>query len=359
MKIEKSYASVSLRQATDLVKSVGDTVTFLFSGEMGIGKSSILNTLKRELGDKYHYCYFDIPTKDVGDFTVPCVTDHNGVKVTEFVPNVEFGFHLDKPVVLMLDEIGKASRAVMNALLRIMLERKLGNNSLPEGSLVFGTTNLSIEGLGDNVPPHARNRLTQAKIRKPTHMEWIEEYAIPFALNPVIVGTIMEFPSMFESFENVEDPSNNNYIFHPKSPRTAFVTPRSLEKASSILIKTEGLPDDVRIHALIGTVGEAAAMDIMTMHRLDEELPSWDRILKDPEGVKTPKSAAAACMLIAKACMRVERETFADWMTFCGRLTKEAQALFARTIMRSEKRALAATNRDFIEWASKNSFLFQ
>lgn len=359
MKVQKSYASVSLREATDLVKSVGDTVTFLFSGEMGIGKSSILSTLKRELGDAYHYCYFDIPTKDVGDFTVPNVHSLDGTLVTSFIPNEEFGFHFNKPVVLMLDEIGKAPRAVLNACLRLILERKLGNNALPEGSLVFATTNLSVEGLGDNIPPHARNRLTQVKIRKPTSMEWIEEYAIPRALNPVIVGTVMEFPQMFESFESIDDPANNNYIFHPKSPRTAFVTPRSLEKASCILTQTKGLSDDVRVHALFGTVGEAAAMDIMTMHRLDEELPAWEKILKDPEGANVPKSAAAACMLVAKACMRVERENFADWMKYANRMTKEAQALFARSIMRGEKRAIAATNRDFVEWASKNSFLFQ
>ena len=62
MKINKAYNSVSLREAADLVKAVSDKVTCLFSGEMGIGKSSILSTIKRDLGDSYYYCYADMTT---------------------------------------------------------------------------------------------------------------------------------------------------------------------------------------------------------------------------------------------------------------------------------------------------------
>lgn len=354
MKIEKSYAHINLSEATDLVASIGDSVTVLVTGPMGCGKSSILKSLASRFPD-YHSIYLEAQTLDLGDLQMPVPKGD----VVSFVPNEALGIHLDKPVILMLDEIGKASRAVLNACLRLMLERKLGGFSLPQGSIVFATTNRMSEGLGDVIPPHLRNRLCQVSVTKPTAMQWIEEWAIPNRVHPVIIGTVMEFPQMLEDDIYIEDPGNNNYIFHPKSPRTAFVTPRSLEKASCILNQTKGMSDDVRIHALFGTVGEAAAMDIMTMHRLDEELPAWEKILKDPEGVKVPKSAAAACMLVAKACMRIERETFADWMLFCGRMTKETQALFARTIMRGDKRALAATNREFVSWASSNSFLFQ
>ena len=56
--------------------------------------------------------------------------------------------------------------------------------------------------------------------------------------------------------------------------------------------------------------------------------------------------------------MRVDRETFGAWMTYCKRLPKEVQALFAKTIMRGEKMALAATFADFTAWAKNNMYLF-
>ena len=101
--VNKPFADVTLKQAVEILKATGDTVTCMFSGEIGIGKSSMLKTLKQELGDKYHYCYVDMTIKDVGDFMIPKVVDVDGVDVTRFAPNEEFGFHLSKPV-----EIGRA-----------------------------------------------------------------------------------------------------------------------------------------------------------------------------------------------------------------------------------------------------------
>ena len=359
MNIAKPYASVSLSEAATMVKRLGDKVTILFSGEMGIGKSSILKTLKDDLGDKYHYCYADMTTKDVGDFLIPSISEVDGVKVSSFIPNEEFGFHLNKPVVLMLDEIGKANRAVLNACLRLMLERCLGTYSLPEGSIVFATTNLAIEGLGDVLPPHARNRVVQCKIRKSTGMEWIENFAIDNGVHPVVIGAAMEYPDMFESFENVEDPNQNHKIFHPKAPRPAFVTPRGLKAASDILHACSDLSDSIKTHMLIGAIGEAAAMDLMTLHKLDEDLPTWEQIIAAPDTTKVPKSAAASCMLVAKAVARVERESFDSWMAYVKRMPKEAAALFTKTIIRNKtKSSIAVTNQDFNEWSRQNLFLF-
>ena len=352
-KINKQYNDISLAQAADLVAAIGDKVTCLFTGSMGIGKSSMLGVLKERFPD-YKPVYLEAQLLDLGDLQMP---RFNG-DVVSFVPNEALGVHEDKPIILMLDELGKASKSVLNALLRIMLERKIGDKSLPEGSLVFATTNMALEGLGDNIPAHARNRLCQMKIRKPTAMEWVENYGINAGVHPTILGTAIEFPQMFESFENVEDPNSNHYIFHPKSPRTAFVTPRSLEKASDILKATENLPDDVRIHALMGVVGEAAAMDVLTLVKLNDTLPTWEAVIKNPEDTKLPKGAAACCMMVAKAVQRVERDTFDAWMTYVQRMGKEVQALWARSVMRSAKVGIATTHKQFTKWAADNSFLF-
>lgn len=351
--VNKMYSSLTLAQAADLVASVGDKVTCLFSGEMGIGKSAMLGMLKQRFPE-HHPVYLDAPLLDVGDIMMPKV----GTESVSFLPNEYLGFHLTQPVLLMIDELGKCSKAVMNTLLRIIHERKLGKFTLPEGSIVFATTNLSIEGLGDSIPAHARSRMVQAKIRKYTGMEWVETYALAAGVHPVILGAAIEFPAMFESFENVEDPNSNHYINHPKQPRAAFVTHRGMEKASDILKATEHLPDDVRIHALMGVVGEAAAMDILTLVKLNEDLPTWEAVINNPTGAKLPKGAAASCMMVAKAVQRVERETFDDWMVYVQRLGKEVQALFARSVMRSAKVGIATTHREFSKWAAANSFLF-
>jgi hypothetical protein len=102
------YKSLSLQQTANLILAVGDTTTVLAQGEMGIGKSSMLKILQDRLNTTHHFCYGDMTTKDVGDFLVPKIRSLNGTEVCSFIPNEEFGFHHDKPIVLMLDEIGKA-----------------------------------------------------------------------------------------------------------------------------------------------------------------------------------------------------------------------------------------------------------
>lgn len=353
------YKSLSLQQTADLIAAIGDKQTVLASGEMGIGKSSILKMLKAMPKFKDHlFCYVDITTKDVGDFMVPKIRTIDGVEVCSFIPNEEFGLHFKgKKVVMMLDELGKAKGGVMNACLRLMQERSLGVYDLD--GIVFATTNLGIEGIGDNVPPHARNRVTQVRVRKPNAQE-LMEYAINNNWNPIVVATINEFPEMLASFEDYEKPEQNMYINDPRDVRMAVVTPRSLDKSGYIIDQTMALGDDIMCHALKGTIGEKAMHNMLTMVKLDTQLTNWDDLIKSPTTATVPTSAAAACMLVAKAVQRIEKVSIDAWMDFLPRISKEAQGLFARSVMSDKcpKRTVAATNPKFAKWAADNNYLF-
>ena len=58
-------------------------------------------------------------------------------------------------------------------------------------------------------------------------MEWIE-WGINNGVDHTLLGWCKDNPHLFHSFEDVKDPDDNPYIYHPKQQRTAFVTPRSL-----------------------------------------------------------------------------------------------------------------------------------
>lgn len=356
--MSKLYKSLSLQQTAELILAVGTHTTVLAQGEMGIGKSSMLKAIKAKLGDKFHYCYGDMTTKDVGDFLVPKIRCLNDTEVCSFIPNEEFGFHHDKPIVLMLDEIGKANKAVMNACLRLMLERKLGTYTLPHGSIVFATTNLANEGIGDMLPPHARNRLTVVKVRKPTADEWLENFALDNDIAPEIMQTVKQFPQMLASFEDFDNPKDNEYIYDPRTPRPAFTTPRSLEKASDIIKRVKPLGMDILGHALKGTIGDRATFDTLSVVDIADQLPDWDSIIKDPKNAPIPKSPSAVCMLVYSAVQRIEKDSLPKWLTYMKRLSKESQGLFATSAMRTQKKTVVATNSEFVKWASDNNYMF-
>jgi hypothetical protein len=105
--------------------------------------------------------------------------------------------------------------------------------------------------------------------RKPSNMEWIE-WGVNNGVDHTLLGWCKDNPQLFHSFEDVKDPEQNPYIYHPKQQRTAFVTPRSLEAASDWLKSRDGMDDQTMTALLMGTLGERGAMDLMAFVKLSD-----------------------------------------------------------------------------------------
>jgi len=348
----------NIDQLVALLKGLGTKRSVLIEGDMGIGKSTLLKLLKKDLPD-HHAAYFDCTTKDVGDMFIPRISDAETGSYVGFVPNEEFGLHHGKPVILMFDELGKANPAVKQATTRTLLERTVGATPLPEGSIVFATTNLGAEGVGDLLAAHTRNRVTVVRMRKPSATEWIE-WGISNGVHSTVLGWVKDNPQVMQSFTEVQDPEENPYIFHPRAVgRDAFVTPRSLHAASDIL-QVPGLDEDTVTSALIGTVGARAAMDMAAYIKLASQLPKREEILQDPMGAKLPDNASAVCMVVYRALSTMTADFVDSWMDYMGRLDAEAQGLFANGVRAEKysKRGLVMTNKKFTSWAMANNYMF-
>ena len=351
--------AVNLDQIAESIIANGHNRTVLVQGHMGSGKSSLLNMLAAEL-PKHVPCYFDCTTKDLGDITIPDIMRvEDGSGFVRYLTNEELGVHNDKPVVLMIDEYGKANPAVKNALLRLLLERKIGSYTLHPDSIVFATTNLGAEGVGDLLPAHARNRLTVIESSKPTWEQWIE-WGINNGIDPTVLGWCRNNDKAFADFRDVEDPDENDYVYHPRSTRAAFVTPRSLEAASDWMKVRDKFDDKTLTSLLIGTIGGSAAGDFVAFARLADQLPSIDSIKQDPHSAVVPTSAGAVMMVVYKVLSTLDRDWVDAWMDYMLRLSKEAQGVFANGV-RSEKytkRSMVMTNKKFTQWAMDNNYLF-
>jgi hypothetical protein len=353
--------SVSLREFAQAIHTVGRNVTVIGQGEPGIGKSAMLRVLEKQNPD-YEVAYIDCTLLDLGDFALPYTEAVDGLtpvnKITKFAPNARFKMHEGKPVIVMLDEIGKAMKAVKNVLLTLMLEHRIGDHYLPDGSIVFGTTNLLTDGVGDMLEAHARNRVCFVTVRKPDADEWIE-WAISNDIDPTIIAWVKQFPHALASYTDASQ-KDNPYIFNPtRAGSGAVVTPRSLEKASHVAKQRSELGDALTISLLTGTIGESAARDMQAFFTVVDKLPTWESILHDPKGAKMPDDTVAKCILVFSAITRVEKDTLAKWMDYVQRMDMEWQALFATSVMKSQiKQAFCVMNKEFKDWALKNQWLF-
>jgi len=335
---------VNFSQATTLIRTCGATNTFLLQGQPGVGKSAILSALADQMPD-YYPAYIDVTNLDLGDLGMP-VVDRDAM-VTHYAPNARFGLARgqNKPVLLMLDELGKASKPVLNMLLPVILERRLGDVPLPEGSIVFATTNLATDGVGDNIPSHAHNRMTVLDFANPTAEEWIV-WGAHNGVAPEVLAFAKQFPQAFDRYDDLEKGDRNPYIFNPLAGQTkAFCSPRSLHKVSHLIAARDVLGGAL-LPALIGTIGEAAARDMEAMVHLSDQIPSYDAVVANPAKTKLPTGVGGYFLMAFLLAGRVKPETLDAVLEYIERWESfEASTLFVTTL---------ATNRQKVGWACAN-----
>ena len=360
-KTMENNTTMNLTQAIEFTKAVGDQVTALVVGDKGFGKTSALKELGKAF-PSHHLAYFDCTTKDVGDMLIPKIKSQSEVDYVSFAPNEEFGLHTGKPIILMLDEIGKANTSVKNALMRIMLERQIGGYKLPEGSIVFATTNKANEGIGDLLQDHHRDRVVVINLRKPTNEEWID-WAVSNAIHPSVLGFAKEFPQIFQAHEEVKEANDNPYIYHPNLPRECFVTGRSLEMASIVITRCEehNIPKDVTKKALGGTIGKRGAFDLWAFIELADKMPRRADIIAKPKETIVPDNPSIKAMVVFNALASMSKEFVTPWFDYFIRLDKEFQAMFIKGVMPAKyhARELVFKHPKFGEWARENNYMFQ
>jgi hypothetical protein len=346
--------SVTLKQAAKIIVASPHN-RYLLRGEPGIGKSSLTATL-REMLPRHHVAYMDVPNMDLGDIAMPVVD--KDTKTTRYYPNARFQFHTNEPVIVNLDEFTKGAQPVMN-MLHPLLEAhnpRLGDVAVHPESIIFLTGNLVTDGVGDNLKAHTLNRIIPLTIQKPSFDEW-SEWAMNNGIAPEILAFGRQVPHIFASYTDGNQ-KENPYIYNPLKPTQAYVSPRSLERASNIIKVRDQLDADSVIAALSGAIGESAARDMQAYLEFSDQLPTWESTIKDPHNALVPKSAGAAAIVVFGAIQKVDKTTIEPFMTYLERFSEEWQAAFAINIAKSKtKQPVAFSCKKFSEWVAKNEDL--
>lgn len=346
--------SVSLTEAKDIIKTVGAFITPVIVSEPGVGKSSILKMLEAEMGDGYDYIYVDCPVKDMMDVAAS-IPNHN-TKSLEYYVSSLFKLGNGKKKVIMLDELMKAPKLLQIIFTRLMLERTVGDAPLPDGSIVFATSNNASDGVGDTMAAHAANRVCIVNMRKPSADEW-NAWATTHNVARSIRAWASMNPRAFKSYLD-PDQEDNPYIFKPSSTTKSFVSPRSLAKSSPIVEAKDVIGENAMMVALAGTIGEAAAKSMAAFIAFEGKLISFKEIIKSPTKVDVPKDISALVMMMFEGVDSIEtQDDLNAYMEFVNRIeSREVQSIFFTMMMRIKPR-VARYNQEINKWASENHIL--
>ena len=338
-------------QAVDLILA-NPTIRFFVQGEPGIGKSYLIKELGRRLG--LPTAYIDMPNLDLGDIAMP-VIDHEH-KVTRYYPNARFMLHEGKPVIIMLDEWTKAMTPVKN-MTHPMFEvdkPRLGDLPIPEGSYIFLTGNLESDGVGDSMLAHTKQRLTRIELMKPDAEYWIENYAVPNNLNPIVIAWVDRHPHCLASYTD-EGQDGNELIFNPNVPQGAVCSPRTLEKVSIIVSNRDKYDFDSLMAAMQGTVGAPAAESMASYIRHQADMPKFQSIIDSPNTARIPDGEGAIAVLCYGLLEKVDNNNLTQILTYLERIDLEWQCIFCINLAKHKtKSQFAFANAKFASWCAAN-----
>lgn len=350
--------TMSIDELRKAIPIIGKSLTPVIISEPGVGKTSLLNMLEEDLGTaEYDFIYVDCPVKDMSD--IGMVIPNHETRTLEYYVSSLFKLGNGKKKVICLDELMKAPKLLQIIFTRMMLERMVGDEPLPKGSILFATSNNATDGVGDSMLAHAGNRVCKIEMSKPTSKEWLL-WATENGIHRSIRSCVAMHPSWLASYRS-GDQEENTVIFNPKRAGNQFVSPRSLAKSSVIVEHKNILGENATMVALAGTIGVSAAKQMSAFLSLEEQLPDFKDILKKPDDIEVPKDMSALLMIMFQAIDLLEtQDELSKFMKFVKRVASdECQAIFFTMIMRAKRTAKIARNNEEIKsWAVANHELF-
>lgn len=352
-------SSVSLSELRRYLPIFGPYQTGVILSEPGVGKSSLLWEVAEDLGEAFSPAvYFDAPSMDYGD--VGQRIPNRDMKTLEFMVAEELNLDDPRPKIIMIDEFLKCGKMMRIIFTRLILDRVVGNRKLPEGSIVFATSNNASDGIGDFAQAHEGNRVTFFEVRKPTAEEWLP-WAVRNDVSSVTCAFAAMNPSVFSSYQD-ERQGNNPFIFNPKTNAKSFISPRSLYKADLAYIRNrDKMTDSFLRSALIGTLGQSGGELLASYIALEKEVVSPKTVFNSPDSVEIPSKLAVLYMLMYNAARAVTtQDELTNFLKFLDRAKSNelTQGVFFTMLANDQSKSkLSYQNARVQKWIVANPHL--
>ncbi len=239
--------------------------------------------------------------------------------------------------ILFLDELNAAPPLVQASCYQLVLDRRLGEYTLPDGWTIIAAGNReSDRAVTHRMPSALANRFVHIDFT-PDLDEWLL-WAHTMDITPEIIAFLRFRPSLLHDFQ-------------PDRSGKAFPSPRSWEFAAKIV---QSVPEEDVLHQLLeGTVGSGAAKELIGFMKIWQELPDAKEVLANPQMIDVPTDPAilyAICETVGRA---VTLETAEALLLFAHRLPTEFSILLVREAVRHCKEM--AVMESFGRWAADHA----
>ncbi|MBZ9593696.1 AAA family ATPase [Streptomyces erythrochromogenes] len=269
----------------------------LLWGEPGIGKSAGMEQLATALGVPLETVIASV--HEPSDFAgLPIVGDDPATTGVPMAPP-DWAVRLARTGhgLLFFDELSSAPPAVQAALLRVVLERRVGSLQLPSAVRIVAAANPPASAAdGWHLSPPLANRFV--------HLDWTHsprtvargmagtwpEVAIPTVDPAKASGAVARARGAVSGFLTARPGLVHHMPAEAAGRGRGWPSPRTWEMALRLLATgcAASAGREALAAALTGAVGEAAGIELLSyLEHLD--LPDPDRVLADPDAFALPE----------------------------------------------------------------------
>jgi len=258
-------------------------------GPPGIGKSSIVAQIAAEQG----IACIDLRLSLLDPTDLRGIPFFNPVENTalwapaSFLPDGS-----QERGILFLDELNTAAPMVQASAYQLILDRKIGEYTLPDGwSIVAAGNRESDRGVVFRMAAPLANRFVHLEMEADAQ-EW-RNWAIQAEIDPSIVAFISHRPDAL-------------FTFNSKEESRAFATPRTWAYVHEIL--SSAPEEDLIMPMVSGAIGEELAASYLGFRAVANQIPDLESIL-DGTCSDVPSDTSALHILCTTLSMRINDST--------------------------------------------------
>lgn len=235
-------------------------------GAPGVGKSQVI----RQIGKKYGYKVIDVRLAQMSEVEIGGLIYPNAerTKTVWLSPEILPDEKRDgKNTILLLDEITSCTKRVQVAAYQLILDRKIGQYTLPEGCFVVALGNREDDdGVYIQLAGPLADRFEIHYIDV-DFSSW-RDYAEKAGVHPYVIGYLSFKPAALHN----QVPGDGNMV---------FATPRSWDRVSDILKFDNDIDKRVIQNKIIGNVGTTEGNQFIEYCKKQKQLISVEEFLKN------------------------------------------------------------------------------